>query len=80
MKNILKYIAGVAAVAALAGCNLNPLPTFDESESFVAFDKSAVSVNEDAGTVTLPLTIASLDVVKSNVSYELVDRQGRDEL
>ena len=73
MKNILKYIAGVAAVAALAGCNLNPLPTFDESESFVAFDKSAVSVNEDAGTVTLPLTIASLDVVKSNVSYELVD-------
>lgn len=73
MKNILKYIAGAVAVASLAGCNLNPLPTFDESESFVAFDKSAVSVNEDAGTVTLPLTIASLDVVKSNVSYELVD-------
>ena len=73
MKNILKYIAGAVAVAALAGCDLNPLPTFDEADSFVAFDKSAVSVNEDAGTVTIPLTIASIDPVKTNISYELVD-------
>lgn len=73
MKNILKYIAGAVAVAVLAGCDLNPLPTFDEADSFVAFDKSAVSVNEDAGTVTLPLTIASIDPVKTNISYELVD-------
>ena len=78
MKNILKYIAGAVAVASLAGCNLNPLPTFDESESFVAFDKSAVSVNEDAGTVTLPLTIASIDPAKSNVSYELVDGTAKE--
>ncbi len=73
MKNILKYIAGAAAAATLAGCDLNPLPTFDEADSFVAFDKAAVSVNEDAGTVTLPLTIASVNPVKTNISYELVD-------
>lgn len=78
MKNILKYIAGAAVVAALAGCSLNPLPSFEESESFVAFDKAAVSVNEDAGTVTLPLTIASIDAVKTNISYELIDGTAKE--
>lgn len=73
MKTIFKYIAGAVAVAALAGCNLNPLPTFDQADSFVAFDRGSVTVNEDAGTVTLPFTIASVDPVKTNVSYELVD-------
>lgn len=73
MKTIFKYIAGAVAVAALAGCNLNPLPTFDQADSFVAFDRGSVTVDENAGTVTLPLTIASVDPVKTNISYELVD-------
>lgn len=73
MKNIIKYIAGAIAATALAGCNLNPLPTFNDADSFVAFDKTNISVNEDAGTVTLPLTIASVDAKKTSVAYELVD-------
>ncbi len=73
MKNTLKYIAGAVAAASLAACSLNPLPTFNDADSFVAFDKTAVSVNEDAGTVTIPLTIASINPVKTNISYELVD-------
>ncbi len=73
MKNIIKYIAGAIAVAALAGCNLNPLPTFNDADSFVAFDNSKISVNEDAGTISLPLTIASIDAKKTAVAYELVD-------
>ncbi len=73
MKNTLKYIAGAVAAASLAACSLNPLPTFNDADSFVAFDKTAVSVNENAGTVTIPLTIASINPVKTNISYELVD-------
>jgi len=73
MKNTLKYIAGAVAAASLAACNLNPLPTFDDADSFVAFDKTAVSVDEDAGTVTLPLTIASVDAKQTTVAYEFVD-------
>lgn len=73
MKNIFRYTAVAVAVTALAGCNLNPLPTFDDADSFVAFDKTQISVNEDAGTVTIPMTIASLDAKKTAVSYQLID-------
>ena len=73
MKNILKYIAGAAAAAALAGCSLNPLPSFNEADAFVAFDKAKISVDEDAGTVSIPMTIASIDPKKTVVSYELID-------
>ena len=73
MKNIFKYIAGMAFAASLAGCNVNPLPKFDDADAFVAFDVTNISVNEDAGTVSLPISIASLDARKTTVSYELVD-------
>lgn len=81
MKNIIKYIAGITFAASLVGCNLNPLPKFNDADAFVSFDVTNVSVNEDAGTVTLPLTIASLDARKTTVSYELVDgtaKQGQN--
>lgn len=73
MKNTLKYIAGAVAAASLAACSLNPLPTFDDADSFVAFDKTKISVDENAGTVTLPLTVASVDAKKTTVAYEFVD-------
>ena len=65
----------------MIGCDLNPLPKFNDADAFVAFDVTNVSVNEDAGTVTLPITIASLDARKTTVSYELVDgtaKQGQN--
>ncbi len=79
MKNILKYIAGAAAVAALAGCSLNPLPSFDDADAFVALDKTKISVNEDAGTVSIPMTIASTTAKKTVVSYELIDGASDDD-
>lgn len=74
MKRIFKYIAGVAAVAAMTSCiaKLNETPVFDPADSFVSFDKAAISVSEDGGKVSIPLTMASIDPEKINVSYEVV--------
>ena len=73
MKNIFKIMAGAAMLAAFASCELNDVPAFDPADSFVAMDKSSILVDETAGTVTIPVTIASVDPVKTSVTYEVVE-------
>lgn len=74
MKNIFfKIMAGAALVTAFASCELNDFPTFDEADSFVAIDKTAIMVDETAGQVIIPVTIASIDPMKTAVTYEVVD-------
>lgn len=74
MKNIFfKIMAGAALVTAFASCELNDFPAFDEADSFVAIDKTAITVDETAGKVIIPVTIASIDPVKTAVTYEVVD-------
>ena len=74
MKNLFfKIMAGAAMVTAFASCELNDFPTFDEADSFVAVDKSTIIVDETAKQVIIPVTIASIDPVKTNVTYEVVD-------
>ena len=74
MKNIFfKIMAGAALVTAFASCELNDFPTFDEADSFVAIDKTTIMVNETAGQVVIPVTIASIDPMKTAVTYEIVD-------
>lgn len=74
MKNIFKIFAFAAAFSALFACSkLNETPVFDESKSFAAFDVTSVSVNENAGTVSLPITIASVEPVKVALAYTTTD-------
>jgi hypothetical protein len=73
MKNIFKYLAGAAALFALASCDLNKTPVFEDSESFASFDKTSIVVNEDAGKVQIPVTIASKDPKQVAVAYQAVD-------
>lgn len=74
MKNtFFKIMAGAAAFTALASCNLNDCPTFNDADAFVAFDKTGIIVDETVGTVRIPVTIASVAPVKTNVTYEVVD-------
>lgn len=68
----MKYIAG-AAVLAIAACNPNTLPEFNPADSFAAFDAVSVSIDENGGSISLPLTIASIDPVKTNIVYEVID-------
>lgn len=74
MKNIFKYSAVAVAAFALASCSdLNEYPVFQRDDAFVAFTKSSVSVSEAAGTVTITLSQAAVDPIKSVVAYEVID-------
>ena len=74
MKNILKYTACAFALSAAFSCSsLNETPVFSSEDSFVAFDKGAAIVNEDAGKISLPISVASIDPVGVTVAYEVVD-------
>ncbi len=74
MKNLFRIFAGVALIASFASCdNLNEVPVFDEKDAFVAMDISSVAVDENKGTVTIPVTIASINPMNTTVSYEVVD-------
>lgn len=74
MKNIYKILGCAFALSAALSCSdLNETPVFDAAESFVAFDKAAVSVAENGGTVSIPVSVASIDPVAVTVVYEVVD-------
>ena len=75
MKNkfIFNILAGAALVGAISSCDLNKTPVFDDADAFVAIDKTSVTVNETVGTITIPVTIASVNPVKTAVTYEVVD-------
>lgn len=74
MKRI--YTIFIVAVFALlfAGCkDLNTIPVFEESESFASFPTAKFSINENSGQVVIPVEIASIDLVKTVVSYKIID-------
>ena len=75
MKKIFKYFSFVTvAIMALASCqNLNQEPVFDDDDAFVAFDIATKSVSEDGGSISIPVTLASVAGLSSTVSYEFVD-------
>lgn len=70
---ILKNISlGLVALAAMAfsSCS-NDLPKFNDADAFVAFTStSAVSVNEDKGTLEIPVLLSSLNGKEGTVDFE----------
>ena len=73
MKKIFGISTVLAAALAVASCDLNKTPVFTDDMSFAAFDETAVAVAEDGKTVSLPITIASIDPVKVAVAYTVTD-------
>lgn len=74
MKKIFKAFCFAAALSAAFSCsNLNVTPAFEDSKSFVAFDVTSVSVDENAGTLSIPVTIGSIDPKTVAVAYTSED-------
>lgn len=73
MKIVNKILISAMAAAAVISCDLNKTPCFEDSRSFAAFDKTSVVVDENAGSVKIPVTIASIDPKKVSVAYQAVD-------
>lgn len=74
MKNIFKIFTFAVALSAAFSCSkLNETPVFEDSMSFAAFDVTSVTVNENAGKVSIPVTIASIDPMAVAVAYVTAD-------
>lgn len=72
MKSLYKILTIGAALAAMVSCDLNQTPVFDDAnESFAAFDITSVSVNENVGKLSIPVTIASITPKKVSVAYSV---------
>lgn len=79
MKNIFKYMACALALTAAFSCSkLNETPVFEDSKSFAAFTQTSYSVNEDVGTLVIPVTIASPDPKKVTVAYSVADSTAKE--
>ncbi len=74
MKKFFKYLSALTLGAVLfTSCDMNKIPQFDDKDAFVAFNSGAVSVLESAGTVNIPVTLASVKGLSASVSVEAVD-------
>ncbi|MGN0195549.1 MAG: Calx-beta domain-containing protein [Candidatus Cryptobacteroides sp.] len=72
MKYILKFATlSVASVVAFASCNLNDYPVFDDNDAFVKMEKSSISVEENAKTVSIPVSLVAVNTVGVAVPYTI---------
>ena len=72
--NILKKLTILVLGAILmVSCNLNETPIFDDSEAFVAFRSSELSLGEEkTDTIKIPVLLTSLAGLSSSVDFEIV--------
>ena len=80
MKKIF-LLFGIAALGlAVASCSddFNVQPTFDDANAFVEIGKTSISVAENGGVISIPVTLASLKGIEENVSYAAVDGTAKE--
>ncbi|MDL2231534.1 hypothetical protein LJB85_02215 [Porphyromonadaceae bacterium OttesenSCG-928-L07] len=73
MKKILLYLStALIGALLLVACASNDAPEFSDSDAFVAFGQTSISFDENAGNVTIPVTLASLGGITTTASYEVI--------
>lgn len=72
MRKILSLLTA-SMLLLLSSCELNEMPEFDDSNAFVAFENTTMSIDEDGGTINIPVTLASVKGMSAEVSYTLID-------
>lgn len=66
--------AALAASLVLAGCDVNELPSFSDSEAFVAFTTTQASIDENStDSLVIEVLCTSLSGITSTVAIEVVD-------
>lgn len=73
MKKIFYLFSIVSMGLLVASCNLNEMPTFNDSDAFAAFSRTSLSVKEDGGVLNVPIHVASLNGTATTVTYELIN-------
>ena len=69
----LTYGLLVAAALSLTSCDINNMPEFSDSDAFIAFRSSSVSVGEADGSVEIPVMLTSLGGMSATVPISIVD-------
>lgn len=69
MKKYQIILASAVAILAVSCKGLNEAPMFNPADSFAAFDKTTMAATEEAGRVSIPVTIASIDPIATTVTY-----------
>ena len=73
MKKLKKLTILVLGAILMVSCNLNEAPIFDDSEAFVAFRSSELSLGEEkTDTIKIPVLLTSLAGLSSSVDFEIV--------
>lgn len=57
----------------LVSCELNEVPEFKKSDSFVGFTKATASISEKGGVVRLPVTFATIEGSAVTATYTLIE-------
>lgn len=80
MKRTLTYIGlALAAAVAIASCDKNLPPKFDDKDAFVAFDNVTMTVAEnyttknDGATVKVPVTLASVAGLEATIKFTVIE-------
>lgn len=69
----LTYGLLAAAALSLTSCDINNMPEFSDSDAFIAFRSSSVSVGEADGSVEIPVMLTSLGGMSATVPISIVD-------
>lgn len=67
----LTYGLMAASVLALASCNLNEYPEFDDADAFVAIQQTSASVSENGDVVEIPVLLTSLSGLSGSVDFTI---------
>jgi len=73
MKKILTTITVASlALVAFISCNKNEAPVFDDAKAFIAFSKTSTTISEDADTISIPVSLASVAGLEGSVTFKVV--------
>ena len=73
----LTYGLMAASMLALASCDLNEYPEFDDADAFIAFTSSTASVGEESGSLEIPVLLTSKSGMTATAEIEVVaDAEG----
>ena len=78
MKRILLYLCVLIIGVTITSCNLNEIAKFDDKDAFVAFNSISLSVNENGKTISIPVTLTSLNSMSTTVTFDFEDGTAKE--
>lgn len=72
MKKTIILLNLLIAGLLFTSCS-NEFKSFNDKEAFVAFDKASLTISETGGSLSVPVTLASVKGIAETISYKFID-------